>query len=338
VEWDCGTTGLGIVIGDSLMFERGDPTPSDAHLSHIYGLALPLLKRGMPVTPVQLENFPAARNYLEPFRLLLLTYQGMKPLSAEVHASLAQWVKDGGVLVVVDDDSDPYNSVRDWWNTTPFNYPTPRAHLFEQLGLSGKISDLDEKPRKVGKGFVTWLHENPTRFAANSDGDARLVKMVMEAASAARLKWRESNHLLLRRGPYIVAAGLDESIAAEAAKLRGNFVNLFDPQLRRLSTVDVSAGKRFFLLDLDQARGKGPRVLASACKAIPTSTSNTLSLAVEGVAGTPAVVLLQTGKKAPQKVTLSGQPLNDYEYSAADGLLWIRFPNESKPQVLTVNF
>jgi len=56
VEWDCGTTGIGLIVSDSLMFERGEPTPSDPHLSHVYGLALPLLKRGMPVTPVQLEN------------------------------------------------------------------------------------------------------------------------------------------------------------------------------------------------------------------------------------------------------------------------------------------
>jgi hypothetical protein len=337
-DWDCGTTGLGVVVSDSLMFERGEPNPSDAHLSHIYGMALPLLKRGMPITPVQLENLPADPKYLDPFRLLLLTYHGMKPLSGDVHTSLAKWVKGGGVLIVVDDDSDPYNGVHDWWNSRPLNYSTPRVHLFDQLGLPAKASGLDGKPQKVGKGFVTWFHENPARLAANADGDAQLLKIVTEATSAAGLKWRESNHLLLRRGPYIVAAGLDESVAGDPVKLRGNFVNLFDPQLRKLPSVELSSGSRFFLLDLDQSGDKGPRVLASACKAIPTRTPNTLSLAVEGVAGTPAVVLLHTGKKAPQKVTLAGQPLSNYEYSAADSLLWIRFPNESKAQELTVNF
>jgi hypothetical protein len=48
VTWDCGATGLGVLVSDSLMFERGDPAPSDAGLNHIYGLALPFLKRGMP--------------------------------------------------------------------------------------------------------------------------------------------------------------------------------------------------------------------------------------------------------------------------------------------------
>ena len=95
VEWDCGTTGVGIVVGDSLMFERGEPHGSDAHLSHIYGLALPLLKRGIPVTPVQLENLPIG-GCLDQFRLLLMSYQGMKPLSPEPHQPLARWVKAGG--------------------------------------------------------------------------------------------------------------------------------------------------------------------------------------------------------------------------------------------------
>ncbi len=145
VEWDCGTTGIGLFISDSLMFERGDPSPSDPNLGHLYGMALPLLKRGMPVTPVQLENVTLP-NYLKGFRLLLLSYHGMKPLSPEVHQSLAAWVKRGGVLVVCDDDSDPYNAVREWWNSDGRQYRTPREDLFVQLGLSdagGRASGVD---------------------------------------------------------------------------------------------------------------------------------------------------------------------------------------------------
>jgi hypothetical protein len=52
VRWDCGTRGVGVRVSDSLMFQRGEPAASDPHLSHFYGLALPLLKRGLPVTPL----------------------------------------------------------------------------------------------------------------------------------------------------------------------------------------------------------------------------------------------------------------------------------------------
>ncbi len=152
-EWDCGTTGLGVLVSDSLMFQRGGPNQSDPHMSHVYGLALPLLVRGMPVSPVQLENVTVPR-YLDGFRLLLLSYHGQKPLSPEVHGPVAEWVKAGGVLVVWDDDSDPYNAVRDWWNSDGRKYKTPREHLFQALGIDLNAatgsSSRGQRPCHVG--------------------------------------------------------------------------------------------------------------------------------------------------------------------------------------------
>jgi hypothetical protein len=337
VEWDCGTTGLGVLVSDSLMFQRGDPTPSDPHLSQVYGLALPLLKRGMPVTPVQLENLTVT-NYLDGFRLLLLSYHGQKPLSPDVHAPLANWVKRGGALVVVDDDTDPYNSVRDWWNRDGHSYATPRAHLFEQLGLAGKNTLAEGEFAKVGKGGVRWLRDNPAKLAASAAGDDRLVQAVKQAAAHTRLKWRETNHLLLRRGPYLIGAGLDESVSGESKELRGRFVNLFDPQLRSTDAVKLTSGSRSFLLDLETVRGNQPRVLASACKTLPKKQSATqLVLTVEGVGNTAAVILLHA-PKPPRTITLAGQPLKDFEYSAAEKILRLRFSNESRPRELDLQF
>ena len=92
ISWDCGTRGIGVVVSDSLMFQRGDPDPSDANLGSFYGLAMPLLKRGIPAEPVQLENavIPGA---LTSQKVLLMTYEGMKPMTPEVHVALAAWVK-----------------------------------------------------------------------------------------------------------------------------------------------------------------------------------------------------------------------------------------------------
>lgn len=339
VAWDCGTPGLGVLVGDSLMFERGDPTPSDPHLSQVYGLALPLLKRGLPVTPVQLENVTAPR-YLDGFRVLLLSYHGMKPLNPEVHAPLADWVRRGGVLAVVDDDADPYNAVREWWNSGGRHYATPREQLFEQLGLAGANADAVKAGALTdcGKGGVIWLRENPARLAASAAGDAQVVETVKRAAARAKLKWRETNYLLLRRGPYVIAAGLDESLADAPKELHGRFVDLFDAELRVRDRVALAPGSRFFLLDLDAARRRAPAVLASACKPLPVKPdAHSLSLAVEGVTHTPAIVLLRA-PNAPRSITLAGQPLESFEYSQKEGLLWIRFPNEARPRELAVRF
>jgi hypothetical protein len=335
ISWDSGTRGMGVLISDSLMFERGQPTPSEPYLSGFYGLAMPFVKRGLPVTPVQLEN-ATLPDALKAYRVLLLSYHGQKPLSADVHDALAKWVKDGGSLVFVDNDADPYNRVREWWNTGDNHFATPREDLFAKLGLDAK-APLNE-PKRVGKGAVLWLQENPADLAKAKDGDTRLMAAVQPAAKQAGLEWKETNYLLLRRGPYVVAAGLDESVDGAAKTVSGRFVNLFDPALRVQREVALAPRSRSFLLDLDLANKRGTRVLAAACKALPAKPpERRLDLTVEGVGNTPAVVLVSS-KKAPSAVTLDGAAVSGVEFSQEDDLVWVRFQNESRPRRLVVEF
>ena len=93
----------------------------------------------------------------------------------------------------------------------------------------------------VGKGGLIWLRERPAEFSASAEGAAQVVAATQLAAEKAGLKWRETNYLLLRRGPYVIAAGLDESIAGEPRALQGRFVNLFDSELRVLNDVSIDS-------------------------------------------------------------------------------------------------
>ncbi|MDH7501466.1 MAG: hypothetical protein QHJ82_01970 [Verrucomicrobiota bacterium] len=340
VRRDCGSHGIGVMISDSLMFQRGEPHPSDPDLSHVYGLALPFLKRGIPVTPVQLENV-ALPNYLNDFHVILMSYHGQKPLSQDVHKPIADWVRAGGVLVFWDDDTDPYNQVREWWNSGLSHYATPRQHLFEQLGLSdSELGDpASHTPlRKVGKGAVLWRRENPAATAASTEADARLVSAVKEAAANSRLEWRETNYLLLERGPYVIAAGMDESVTAPPKTLHGRFVNLFDPDLAVRREITLSPNSRSFMLDLDKVTVRGPTVLASACKVLPSRSGNGESRwHVEGIAGTPSIVLLAC-HASPVRVRLGATELQDWRWDPVEQLAWIRFENTSEPRELAVTF
>ncbi len=341
-EWDCGTTGVGLLVSDSLMFQRGDPVPGDEHLGNVYGLALPLLKRGLPVAPVQLENVTLP-HCLDGLRVLFLTYHGMKPLAADVHTHLAAWVRRGGVLVVCDDDSDPYLRVTEWWNSDGRSHHTPREHLFEQLGAAadaGAAPAGAQEPveRRCGKGWLLWLRRNPVRLADDAAGDEAVAALARRAAARASVPWRETNHLVLRRGPYVVAAGLDESVPGEPKVLQGRFVNLFDPELRVLDGVAIRPGERWFLRDLAAAAGPEPQLLAAACKALATERAGrSLAFAVEGVGHTGAVMLF-AAPDPPRAVVLDGQPVTSFTHSAADRLLWIRFPNEARPRTLAIRF
>jgi hypothetical protein len=335
VKWDCGTTGIGVLVSDSLMFQRGEPTPSDPYLGNFYGLAMPLVMHGLPVTPVQLEN-DTVPHYLDGLHVLFLSYDGQKPLSPEVHAPLVDWVKRGGVLVFCDQDADPYLRVREWWNSDGKNYATPREHLFELLGLDKSVRP--DKFSRVGKGGLIWLRERPVEFSVCKEGAAQIVSAAKLAAGKAGLKWRETKYLSLRRGPYLIAAGLDESLEGDPHILRGRFVNLFDAELQVQKEISIVPNSRWFLLDLDAARTGQAHLLASACMALPKKqTLNQASFTVEGIDKTPAIILLES-TKTPRTVTLDGTKVTTFEYSAKEQLLWIHFENSAEPRELTIQY
>ncbi|WP_193212392.1 DUF4350 domain-containing protein [Luteolibacter marinus] len=333
-EWDCGTRGIGVLVSDTLMFQREQPSSSDPDMGHFYGLALPALKRGIPVTPVQLDNITLP-GFLDDQKVLVLTYEGQKPQGPEVHDRLAEWVRNGGVLLVADDDRDPYNQVKEWWNDGGTTAMIPLRHLFAALGVADDDFKEESPLLDVGKGAVAWLRRSPVDFSRDASASDEFAATLKTAVEKSGTPWRETDHLLLRRGPYYVAAGLDESPAGGSKVLEGRFVNLFDPELKVRTEVAVSPGSRTFLLDLERIKPGQAEVLASACKALPKD--GTTAWTVEGVGDTPAVVLIKSAR-VPASVTLDGVPVPDVTHDAENGLLYIRFHNTSAPRELALSY
>ncbi len=333
IAWNAGTRGIGVIVSDTMMFHRGDPTPSDSNFGSFYGLALPLLKRGIPAEPVQLEN-ATIKGALDGQRVLLLTYEGMKPMSPDVHGALVDWVKAGGALVFLGDDSDPFNSVHEWWNDprAARKYKSPREHLFEQLGLPASPG---AGLHRVGKGVVIHDPSSPAALTYRPNGSDVVARLVKQACAAVSLPYSETNHLALRRGPYVIAAGLDESIGGANATLRGRFLDLFDAALPTLESVSLAPGSRRFLLDLDRLEGTRQVVLASACKilGLEGTRSSDVSFHAEAPDGIEAIVCLRLNAR-PARVTLDGVALAEsgIAWDEANHLLRLRFPNLSKGQ------
>ncbi len=120
--------------------------------------------------------------------------------------------------------------------------------------------------------------------------------------------------------------------------LDGRYVNLFDPELTVRHKIPVTAGARFFLLDLAAAPGRQPRILASAGKTLVLEQSDKrIRACVEGVARTPGILLINS-PHPPRTITLEGKPLDSCAYSGIEHLLWIRFVNQSQPRELMVEF
>lgn len=335
VHWQvAGTRSVGILVSDTMMFERADPHPSDPYLGSFYGLALPLVTRGIPLEPVQIES-STAPGFLSRYKLLFLTYEGQKPPDPAFHAALVRWVRAGGALVVVDNDDDPYNAVREWWNTAPNAFATPRQHLFAQLGIPADASGLFH----VGKGVVLAERVSPAALSYTSDGGDTVRGYARRAAAAAHLPWSETSALVLRRGPYVIAAGLDDLMpSAQPLTLHGRFVDLFDASLPVLTTVTLAPGVHDLLFDLDYAAGPTPRIAAAACAVREIHASpHQLTFTATGQADTTAAVRIQSRLK-PTRVTIAGQTQQPGSYQVEDGTILLRFANSVAPVSIEVSF
>jgi hypothetical protein len=237
--------------------------------------------------------------------------------------------------VVIDDDSDPYDAVREWWDTAPLAYKTPREDLFEDLGIPRDAIGLYH----VGRGVVLRESVSPAALSYRADGADYVRKAARRAAAAVGLKWKETDALVLRRGPYVIAAGLDESVpGGKPFSLRGRFIDLFDANLPVLREVLLKPGRRVLLFDLDSDSDREPRVLAAACRVRNEHVNGkTLSFQAEGIGDTEGVVRC-AAPSAPAEVLVGGEPINQTLYDSSSRTLLLRFPNSVSPVQIEVRF
>lgn len=328
VRWEnAGSEGIGILVSDTMMFQRADPVPSDPQLGSFYGVALPLVKRGIPVEPVQIESAETP-GLLSRYKVLYLTYEGQKPPQPGFHTALAKWVRAGGSLIVIDDDKDPYNAVREWWNTAPFAYQTPRQHLFKELGIDPNAKGLS----KVGTGSVLYAPISPAALSRDPKGDQAIEELGRKAAASIQLQWKETSSLVLRRGPYVVAAGLDESaMQGHPYVLRGRFIDLFDSTQSSVVNPELAPNSRKLMIDLAVAEKDGkPRIVAAACRVKDvTTTLHALSFHADGIADTHAVVTIFLPQQ-PVRVKLGGKAMDKGQYHYENHLLRVEFQNSTE--------
>ena len=263
-----GSTGISILLANSLMFQRF-PTHAgydDPQLANFYGLALPFLKRGVPVKTVHLENL-AVKNALAETKVLLMSYSNMKPLAPEAHQYLADWVKNGGVLIYCATDLDPFQSVQEWWNTNGNQYQRPSDHLFEKMGLRDGMAK--EGQYSYGKGTFYVLRSDPKEFVVKPNNSHKLLdltKSLYDARSKSG-KLQFKNYFTLTRGIYDLISVLDESVSNQPYQVKGNLIDLFDPTLPIVTSKNIQPNEQCLFVNIDHVVNKQkPQVLASASR------------------------------------------------------------------------
>ncbi len=266
-EWISKTAEVGIFISDSAMFQRhypaGDPEEREAEgdtFSPFYGLALPLLKAGVCARPIQLDNLRRFAGYADPYKVLVLSYEYMKPSAPDLHQALAGWVRSGGLLVYVGDGTDAFHSVREWWNSGENSYANPAEHLMEALGL-GRTPAEGLYP--VGEGSVLVIGKHPTLLAR----DAKASDDYREAVLPL-LNMNATASMILRRGAYYVTAVLDETPDSKPDTLQGSFIHLYDHLLPVVEDPTLEVGSVGLWYDVSRIdRSRGSEIIAISGRA-----------------------------------------------------------------------
>ncbi len=186
----------------------------------------------------------------------------------------------------------------------------------------------------VGKGNLIFEASSPAALSYRPDGAVRIRVLAREACTAARIAYRETDRIVLRRGPYVIGIGLglDGQSSEATRELRGHFIDLFAPGNPIATSVKLTPGRVCLHYDLDRIRESFPTVAASACKTLDQKATpdGRFRFLTRGPERTEAIVY--TGlQRAPRKVDLDGQPLarDSWTWDGVTQTLLLRFPNKA---------
>ncbi|QEC54187.1 hypothetical protein FRZ59_05785 [Anseongella ginsenosidimutans] len=331
-----GSQGISVLVGNSMMFQRF-PTHNgyeDPQLSNFYGMIIPLVKRGIPASIIHMENLDTEYG-LKNTKVLIMSYANMKPLSPKVHEYLADWVRKGGILLYYGKDTDPFQQVREWWNTNGNTYEAPSQHLFELLQIPAATGDGEYE---VENGKVVIRRKDPKALVLQAGGDEEFMQLVRTAyqKDAAAGKLMIKNNFYLERGPYLVAAVMDEHQDKSSLTIEGPVIDLFDPELPVLAEKEVPPGTQTFLFALSAIDDmQRPQVLAAASRIYnEKSTADSYSFLTKSPEGSHNVMRILL-PSAPSEVTISkaGDHVKtefSQEWDAVTNTLKLEFENSSK--------
>ncbi len=253
-----------------------------------YGLALPLLKYGIPVRPVLLDNVRKYAGYLDNYDILLLSYEFLKPDYPDVNSSLASWVRAGGTLIYVGDGNDPYHNINSWWTG---KYKNAAEHLFSMLEIN---PETEKTTAKCGDGAVGIRQTNPCKFLYSKENADLLRDFFKEVTALKNQKVQFKNNLVLHRNEYIAAAVFDESITDDALTFNGLFSDMYTPDFKVTKTKTLHPGENTLLLDFSKIN-ENTRIIGTSVRIFSMEEQNgKIILEVGGASDFEANIRIKT--------------------------------------------
>ena len=271
-ELYAGTQGIYAAYSDTASWQFGSSAmPHSTAATGMESLTVPLIRKGIPVKGVSLEQVRSAED-LKDVKLLILSYDCMKPQTEQVNTAIAEWVKNGGQLLYLGgrDGFEDINGT--WWgdkNTTPlkdlmeklsigdvkisqsvksdgaltWGGPSGYVQSANGLNMTEKLAGFSVKfegansilscggesvgiTSKSGKGNVTVIGLSSSFYSDVAGGAGLMRELTEYALSLADIQYLETNSMVVRRGDYVIAQGLEGETV-----LKGKYIDIFDKDL-----------------------------------------------------------------------------------------------------------
>ena len=226
-----------------------------------FGMAMPLLKYGLPIKPVQLDNVRRFAGYLDDISFLVLSFEYIKPEAPDVNTALISWVKQGGTLLYIGDGSDPFHGIDSWWRKS--GYENPAQHLFEMAGLSRSLAD---GRYQVDKGEIIVWNMMPAKICLKAELADSYRALVKDALAGRGTDWQYRNDLTLHRGPYIISAVMDESVNDDRKVFDGLYADLLENDYKIIAHKEIAPDESALLFDFAKIAGEEFRIVGTSAR------------------------------------------------------------------------
>lgn len=241
---------------------------SDA-FPQFYGMSLPLLKYGLPVRPVQLDNVRRFAGYLDTLKVLILSYEYIKPEAPDINTAVLSWVMNGGTLLYIGDGSDPFHRIDSWWRKS--GYENPARHLFR---LAGMEETPEDGVYPAGNGKIVVWNMVPAKICLSRELAQEYRYKVKDALESLGLSWEFRNDLTLHRGPYIISAVMDESVTDEKKVWEGLFADLGENDYPVITHKEIGPDETALLFDFNTIREDAFRVIGTSARVLDAQTDD----------------------------------------------------------------
>ncbi|MBQ7153280.1 MAG: hypothetical protein IJR83_05010 [Clostridia bacterium] len=239
-----------------LRYEKSNMLPG------FYGLGLPLLKYGLPIRPVLLDNARRFVGYLNDYQVIVMSYEYCKPDYPDENAALATWVREGGTLLYVGNGQDPYHRINSFWTG---KYPTAAEHLFDLLGITAPEKD-SQGVYNVGKGLVAVWNTHPSDFTWSYEKAQAWRDFFGSVIRKKGYEWTPRNYITEQRGPYLVAAVFSENKDTAPLKLKGFFTDMYSTDYMVWADPELNPGENRVYFDFSKIEGESLRIIGTSAR------------------------------------------------------------------------